>query len=192
MILFSQRLKELLLRKNISIKDFAKKIEMSEIGLHNALKNNSTKIETIYKISKALSVNPSYFFKTEEELSDDLKIKDYHKIAQQAMDFESMIMNALYNGTETWRFFSECSSTSYSKINQKTLEEFKEKFIKMKKDWEMIQSYVLRGYSDEKLYEEILRLINKEDYASFKKANIVGKKIYPKYLIERELENRKK
>ncbi len=191
MILFSQRLKELLLRKNISIKDFAKKIEMSEIGLHNALKNNSTKIETIYKIAKALNINPSYFFKTDEELNDDIKIKDYHKIAQQAIDFESMIMNALYNGTETWRFFSEWSSESHAKINQKTLEEFNEKFSKMKNDWETVQSYVLRGYSGEKLYEEILRLVNKEDSVSFKKANL-GKGIYPKYLITRELENRKK
>lgn len=62
---FSMALKIELLKRGKTIKEFANEIKMSEIGLHNAIKKNSTKIETLVKISNALNVDIKTFFKTE-------------------------------------------------------------------------------------------------------------------------------
>lgn len=104
MIIFSKRLKDLLYHKKISIKNFAKSIGMSEIGLHNAIKNNSTKIETIYKIAEELNVAPSYFFKTDAELDEDayhgyaeMFNAELNYLSKRARFYEYLLLNSLSN-----------------------------------------------------------------------------------------------
>ena len=57
------KIKNLVKKREISIKFLAEKIKMTESGLHSALKNNSVKIKTLHEISIILDVDISYFFK---------------------------------------------------------------------------------------------------------------------------------
>ena len=57
-----QRIRELCLKKNIQLKELAKEINMTEVGLQDLLKRNSTKTETIEKIAKFLNVQVGYYF----------------------------------------------------------------------------------------------------------------------------------
>jgi transcriptional regulator with XRE-family HTH domain len=66
---------ELLDRKNLTIKDLAEKIGMSETGFHSTLKNNTFKFETIIKISQILGVNVLYFTEEKSNLNLDLKVE---------------------------------------------------------------------------------------------------------------------
>lgn len=55
-------IKDILKGKNISIRDFASELRMSEQGLQRLIRDNSTKVETLELISKKLNVSISVFF----------------------------------------------------------------------------------------------------------------------------------
>ncbi len=56
-----ERILDLLEKRNLTIKQLAEKIGMSETGFHSTLKNNTFKFETIVKICQILGVHVSYF-----------------------------------------------------------------------------------------------------------------------------------
>lgn len=55
-------IKELLRQKRYTIRQFSSEIGITEQGLQNIIKQNSTKVETLEKIAKALDVPVSIFF----------------------------------------------------------------------------------------------------------------------------------
>ncbi len=55
-------IKTLLKEQNISIRDFAKEIGITEQGLQKLIRENSTKVETLELIAKKLNVSISAFF----------------------------------------------------------------------------------------------------------------------------------
>lgn len=57
-----QAIKDLAERKNISIRELAEKVGLKENQIHVMCRTNSTKIDTLEKIAKALGVSVSYFF----------------------------------------------------------------------------------------------------------------------------------
>ncbi len=56
------KIKELAKEKNISLKQLADMVELSEQGLHRLLRQNSTTIDTLERISAILEVSPVVFF----------------------------------------------------------------------------------------------------------------------------------
>jgi len=56
------KIKKLSENKSFAIKDLAKKIKISEAGLHQMIRKESMKIDILEKISEALNVPVSYFF----------------------------------------------------------------------------------------------------------------------------------
>lgn len=60
-------IKEILMNKRISQRDFAAKIGMTQSGLSQAFANGDFKISTLEKIAEALEVPVSYFFGNETE-----------------------------------------------------------------------------------------------------------------------------
>lgn len=69
-------IRELCKSNNISLKDLAEKISMSENGLQRILKTNSTKIETIEKIADVLGVDVMDFFQP-AYINDDIVLTDF-------------------------------------------------------------------------------------------------------------------
>ena len=57
-----QRIKELLDRRGISVNDFAKQLDMSDVALYKVLKKNHINTELLVKISNLLDTRISYFF----------------------------------------------------------------------------------------------------------------------------------
>ena len=57
-----QLIKQLLRDKNISIRDFAKELDITEQALQLLIRKNSTKIETLELIAQKLNVSISVFF----------------------------------------------------------------------------------------------------------------------------------
>jgi transcriptional regulator with XRE-family HTH domain len=61
------RIKSELDRKNLSIRELCYKIDVTEQGLHQMIRNKSMKIEVLERISNALEVPVTYWF---EKLSN--------------------------------------------------------------------------------------------------------------------------
>ena len=57
-----ERIKELCKKKNVTMKQAAVELGMTEQGLHKIIKANSTKIETLLTITRYFNVEPAYFF----------------------------------------------------------------------------------------------------------------------------------
>lgn len=57
-----ERIKELCEKKNVTMKQAAIELGMTEQSLHKIIKANSTKIDTLLSISQYFNVEPSYFF----------------------------------------------------------------------------------------------------------------------------------
>lgn len=138
---FGKRLKNLLSENEISIKEFAKRVGLSEIGLHNAIKSNSTKLETLERIAVALSVPVSFFIKTEDELIIERQAKekenllkalndeylsqiqtlsrDERESEEKIMDFMKIVSNAIMNGVPLDDFLEESKSSRNKHITAK-------------------------------------------------------------------------
>lgn len=69
------RLKKAIKLKNLSIKEVATKIDMTEAGLHYAFKNKTLKFHTIEKILTVLGID--WRFILNPEFSEILKLKFY-------------------------------------------------------------------------------------------------------------------
>ncbi|MDO8999795.1 MAG: helix-turn-helix transcriptional regulator [Bacteroidota bacterium] len=179
MIYFSKRLKEILKEKDVSIKDFAKMIGLSEIGLHNALKNNSTKLETIELIAKNLGTTPSYFLKSDEELKNSVSIEEYNRMARIMASYLGLVNCAIANGTETWRFFNAVHNKTFALKNYREAEDKISDIIdELRFKHELLIEKVNSISDDQKLRETILKYVPKDEIESFMKVN--GKKIsYP-------------
>ncbi|MDQ3190618.1 MAG: helix-turn-helix domain-containing protein [Bacteroidota bacterium] len=157
---FGVRLKSLLKERGYSIKEFAIKIKMSEIGLHNAIKANSTKLETIEKIAQELNVSISYFFKSDEELKIELissekevwlkslndeyitQIQNLHRDLQNQFDdnliLKELIDNAIINGVDSELFvnISPLISKNKNKLEELRLDAV-DKFFKIKRELQL-------------------------------------------------------
>lgn len=57
-----ERIKELCEKKNVTMKQAAIELGMTEQSLHKIIKANSTKIDTLLSISQYFNVEPAYFF----------------------------------------------------------------------------------------------------------------------------------
>lgn len=57
-----ERIKELCEKKNITIKQAAVELGMTEQSLHKIIKANSTKIDTLLTMAQYFNVEPAYFF----------------------------------------------------------------------------------------------------------------------------------
>lgn len=57
-----ERIKELCEKKNVTMKQAAIELGMTEQSLHKIIKANSTKIDTLLTISQYFNVEPAYFF----------------------------------------------------------------------------------------------------------------------------------
>lgn len=69
-------IKSLAERQNISIRELADKVGVSENQIHVMCKTNSTKINTLEKIAKVLNVSINYFFDEDNSSSTSLKADD--------------------------------------------------------------------------------------------------------------------
>lgn len=64
----NDKIRNILRVKSITVKEFCKKIGITENGFSKAIKNNSLRVETIIKISEVLDVPVSYFFTDSENV----------------------------------------------------------------------------------------------------------------------------
>ncbi len=81
-----ERILDLLEKRNLTIKQLAEKIGMSETGFHSTLKNNTFKFETIVKICQILGVNVSYF--TDKFAGEPINFNNpFNEIKDQGIDF---------------------------------------------------------------------------------------------------------
>lgn len=72
------KIKELCVQKGITLKSIAEEADLTENGLQKIIKNNSTKIETLAKIAKALGTPITTFF-IEGELAEETKVGEIAK-----------------------------------------------------------------------------------------------------------------
>jgi len=77
--MISEKIKLILYEKNISIKEFAEIIDMSEAGLHRAFKNDDFKISTLQKIAEKLNIEVGYFFGKSEIEEENISLKKFSK-----------------------------------------------------------------------------------------------------------------
>lgn len=64
-----QKIKELCLNKNVTIKQAALDLGMTEQAMHKIIKTNSTKIETLISIAQYFNIEPTYFFDSSSDES---------------------------------------------------------------------------------------------------------------------------
>lgn len=62
-----QKIKELCQNKNVTVKQAAFDLGMTEQAMHKIIKTNSTKIETLISIAQYFNVEPTYFFDNDSE-----------------------------------------------------------------------------------------------------------------------------
>jgi len=70
-------IRDICLIKKTSLKDLAKQVGISEMGLHRILQTNSTKINTLEKIANVLDVKIEAFFEDEIKYNYEFLIPDY-------------------------------------------------------------------------------------------------------------------
>lgn len=69
-----RKIKSLLKEKNLTLKEFCSKIEMSDAGLYKIFKRNSIETNLLFKICEVLEVHISYFFDGQNNLTEKNKI----------------------------------------------------------------------------------------------------------------------
>ena len=68
-----RRIKTELERRNLSIKELCRRIEVSEQGLHQMIRKQSMKLEVLERISRVLNVDMAYWFR--EDLDHEMCLK---------------------------------------------------------------------------------------------------------------------
>lgn len=66
-----QKIKELCQKKNVTVKQAALDLGMTEQAMHKIIKTNSTKIETLISIAQYFNVDPTYFFDNHSNKNED-------------------------------------------------------------------------------------------------------------------------
>lgn len=65
-----QKIKELCQHKNVTVKQAAIDLGMTEQAMHRIIKTNSTKIETLISIAQYFNVEPTYFFDNDSNANE--------------------------------------------------------------------------------------------------------------------------
>lgn len=114
-MLHLNKLRNLCDRENISLKQLAQELKLSERTIHLMLSQNTTKLSTLEEISKFFNVDISYFFQTEEEdkniflkgLNTSLRytyeydIRTLFKVEEECLLRESTELKAYIKKTES-------------------------------------------------------------------------------------------
>ena len=61
-MLYINRIRKLIDDKNLTVRDFAEKIGVSEPGIHNMFRTNDMKVSTLQKIADYFDVPITFFF----------------------------------------------------------------------------------------------------------------------------------
>ena len=61
-MLYVNRIRKLIENNNLTIREFAEKIGVSEPGIHNMFRSNDMKVSTLQKIADYFDVPVTYFF----------------------------------------------------------------------------------------------------------------------------------
>jgi DNA-binding Xre family transcriptional regulator len=99
-----EKIKSLAKKQKVKIKELAQTVEVSEVGLYQMLRNQSMKVETLEKISSALSVSPVTFF-DDNIIDGGTGIADYKSIA--AVERSSYLEKIVDLQSETIRLLRE-------------------------------------------------------------------------------------
>lgn len=83
-----QKIKELCQKKNVTVKQAALDLGMTEQAMHKIIKTNSTKIETLISIAQYFNVEPTYFF-------DNHSNKNEHSISINCEELNNLIKKVI-------------------------------------------------------------------------------------------------
>lgn len=83
-----QKIKELCKKKNVTVKQAALDLGMTEQAMHKIIKSNSTKIETLISIAQYFNVEPTYFF-------DNHSNKNEHSISMNREELNNLIKKVI-------------------------------------------------------------------------------------------------
>lgn len=83
-----QKIKELCKKKNVTVKQAALDLGMTEQAMHKIIKTNSTKIETLINIAQYFNVEPTYFF-------DNHSNKNEHTISINREELNNLIKKVI-------------------------------------------------------------------------------------------------
>lgn len=83
-----QKIKELCQKKNVTVKQAALDLGMTEQAMHKIIKTNSTKIETLISIAQYFNVEPNYFF-------DNHSNKNEHSISINCEELNNLIKKVI-------------------------------------------------------------------------------------------------
>lgn len=83
-----QKIKELCQKKNVTVKQAALDLGMTEQAMHKIIKTNSTKIETLISIAQYFNVEPTYFF-------DNHSNKNEHTISINREEINNLIKKVI-------------------------------------------------------------------------------------------------
>lgn len=83
-----QKIKELCQKKNVTVKQAALDLGMTEQAMHKIIKTNSTKIETLISIAQYFNVEPTYFF-------DNHSNKNEHTISINREELNNLIKKVI-------------------------------------------------------------------------------------------------
>ena len=90
-------------RNQMSIKQLAKSINMTEAGLYSAMKNNSIKVKTLHDISNILDTDISYFF---SQMSDVNKLIEKLENNEVTIPFAE-VKDGILHISNTGRLYSQ-------------------------------------------------------------------------------------
>ena len=83
-----QKIKELCKKKNVTVKQAAIDLGMTEQAMHKIIKSNSTEIETLISIAQYFNVEPTYFF-------DNHSNKNEHTISMNREELNNLIKKVI-------------------------------------------------------------------------------------------------
>ena len=83
-----QKIKELCQKKNVTVKQAALDLGMTEQAMHKIIKTNPTKIETLISIAQYFNVEPTYFF-------DNHSNKNEHTISMNREELNNLIKKVI-------------------------------------------------------------------------------------------------
>jgi DNA-binding Xre family transcriptional regulator len=96
------KIKILAKKQKVKVKELAKTVDISEVGLYQMIRNQSMKVETLEKISEALSVSPVIFFDDKLDIpaigiGDDRSIAAQEKVTylERIIDLQSDTIHLL-------------------------------------------------------------------------------------------------
>lgn len=102
------KIKVLAKKQKVKVKELAKTVDISEVGLYQMIRNQSMKVETLEKISSALHVSPVVFFDDSKEVSfatEDKNIAALEKVTylERIVDLQSDTIRLLREQLEACR-----------------------------------------------------------------------------------------